>query len=286
MNLRKALGFSYLNAARAIPESITPWLPHIDYVIAIDGSYKTPLPPDFTPPPDYSTDDSYEVLQQVCGKKLVYAKYSGPQIDKRQRYLDIAGELKCDMLIVWDSDDYLHPDPKYQDWPLFNAYLKIIAHEEPDPSIHFMWAWIPDETIWAKQYNSVPSNTWQKYARIHNKPGEQQYILNHHTWTTKAKLKEIGLDTIGYEYMTHRNKKGHPHLIFADPDNVVDGVRFTTHRNHRTLEQREHGDLWALNNAREEEVGLLQFYRKKAGLELLPLHKPHYYDETGKLVFY
>jgi hypothetical protein len=283
MRPKVAVGYSFLNDEKAIPSSLDPWYPNVDHIIAIDGRYKTPAPPNSPMIPDYSTDNSEQILKDRYEDKLVYEKLCDTQINKRQRYLDIAGKLNCDILITFDSDDYLYPDPDFQDWQIFNRELEILA-QNPEPSYHYMWAWLPSDELWPKQNNAVPSNSWQSYARIHNKPGEQCYILNHYTFTTKKKLAEHGIDKIGYHYMTHR-KEPSEYILWADPYEAVEGIRFTTDRIHRTDIQLDHGNIWTWQNAREEEIGLVNCWRRYCNMEPIPLERPHYYDKNQKLIF-
>lgn len=286
MRICKAIGYNCYNSAIECPRAIKPWLPHIDYVIAIDGRHKTPLPPHLIknkPMPDYSTDNTKEVLEEICDSKLVYEKYCGTQIEKRQRYLDIAGKLDCDVLIVFDTDDYIHPE--YQDWNRFEAQLDSMVALKDGASVAYMWGYIPTEELWPKQYNAVPSETWQRYLRIHKNPGEQRYILNHYTFTTKKILETVTEQEIAKSVNDYGVTKS-PYILHPGVYRTLEGIRFTTDRIFRSENQLEFGDGWAFQEAREDDYKMINFWRIDVGLEPIPLDKPHYYDETGKLIWY
>lgn len=240
---------------------------------------------------NYSTDGTEEVLKDTCGDKLTFERYTGRQLDKRQRYFDIAGELKCDVLIVVDSDDYLHPD--YAEWAWFNVQLeKMVA--TGGTATGYMWFWIPNATIWPRQHNAVESDLWYKYVRVHTNPGEQQYVLTHWCFTTKEILdkvseKDIALyhlkDWSGAPLPSGEEAKGNPYLL--QPSYQMEGIRFTTDRVFRTPEQLEHGDGWAFQETNEDNCRIYTYWcETQPQLRVLDLSEPHYFDESGKIVWY
>ncbi len=246
--MKKALGLSCYQSAAEIPRAVKPWLPHVDYVIAPDGKYITPQSPKMKehPVPDYSTDGTEDVLREVCGDKLIYKKIMATQMDKRQYCLDVAGQLSCDYLIVFDTDDFIHPD--YQHWELFNMHLELLL-KHPDDRLFCQWVWIPGEDVWSKQHNDVQSNHWQKYVRIHKNPGSMRYALSHYTFCDKS----VTDDQI--REWRWNNKKLDPILdnpFLLHETTIVDGVRMTTDRQFRSKEMLEHGDNWAFQNIHYE----------------------------------
>jgi len=167
-------------------------------------------------------------------------------MDKRQRCLDIAGELDCDYLIVFDSDDFLHPD--WQNWKMFDNHLDLLL-KHWDDRLFYMWAWIPGEDVWSKQHNEVPSNHWHKYVRVHKDPGNMRYALSHYTFCDKS----VTDDQI--REWRWNNKKQDPILdcpLLLHENMIVDGVRLTTDRLFRSKEMLEHGDNWAFQNIHYE----------------------------------
>ena len=283
--MRKALSVNFIDAEKEFPRCITPWLPHVDYVIAIDGRFKTPLPPTLKclEWSDYSTDNSYEVLKKLCGDKLVYEKFTGTQMQKRQRCLDIAGELKCDFSITFDSDDYLLDE--WQDWQWFDKQLENVLKSSED-FVCYMWCWIPDETLWPKQHNHVKEG-WQNYMRIHKDPGNQKYAINHWTWAFKD--SPITEHEIYMYVLLHGINPAPPHFI--RPGINIDGVRFTTDRTLRTKDHLEYGDGWPYQEDCWDKLRPYNHWRSEQDQEVIrtfDIRNPDdfYFDEKGVLIWY
>lgn len=278
-----AIGYSYLNGEKEHPRALAPWLPHVDYVIAEDGRYKTPLPPKLRRKytSNYSTDHSYRVLKKMCKDKLVYEKLYDTQMNKRQRYLDIAGELGCDFLITIDTDDYLHPD--YQDWNKFHNQLESI-HKYWDEKIYYMWFWIPDESLWSKQNNEIPSNAWRQYSRIHKNPGTMKYCQTHWTWADKETTEEQ-INHWKWSNPSRDEFKDNPYFI--QTNTTLDGIRFTTDRTLRTKSDLEFGDGWTFQQVHWESFYYkLVPYLKHKGVKCIGMDLPmekFYFKPAGKM---
>lgn len=283
--MKIGLAYSYLNAEKETPRALDPWYPHVDHIIAVDGKYKTPQSPAMRahPTPDYSTDHSYHVLRKRYGKKLTHERFFGTQMEKRQRCLDIAGELGCDFMIVWDSDDYIHPD--YQDWNRFNGQLESIMKYWDDQVLK-MWAWIPDETLWSRQHNAVPSNYWMPYARVHKNPGEMRYVINHFTFTKKDVTNEQ-INEWDYAHPTEPGLQAlqNPHILQANM--ILDGIRITTDRTLRTADQLTFGDGWAWQNLHDENwVHTVLPAAHHVGLKGYKEDSEYYFNEKGERIVY
>jgi len=256
--MKTAIGYSYLNGEKEHPRALTPWLPHVDYVIAVDGRYQTPLSPEMRRRnySKYSTDNSYDVLEKLCGSKFIYDKFYTNQMEKRQRCLDIAGELECDYLITFDSDDYVHPD--YQEWKFFRKQLELEL-KFPDHRIYDMWAWIPDEKLWSRQYNEIASNTWRQYPRIHKNPSTMRYAITHWTFTDK---KVTDQEIVDFKY-SHSPETPNPYFIKSST--TIDGIRITTDRTLRVMDDLEFGNSWTFQNMNWEtyEFDTKLYYKNK-----------------------
>jgi len=227
--MKVAIGLSFFDKVKEIPRAMDPVYKHVDYVIGIDGRYKN-----YETDHDYSIDGSYELVRDRYPNSVV-EKFLGSQVQKRQRYLDIAGELKCDYLIVWDSDDFVHPE--YQDWDFFYDNLERYSKHYKDYQIFQMKAWIPEG--WRNAHNAVEFNAWRDYVRIHKDPGNQRYALECHFWWCAK-------DTTNEDLIMQR--KG-----MWKADHTIEGVRITTDsklRDNKTLDTR---DGWAWNNDCEEK---------------------------------
>ena len=283
--MKIGIGYSYLNGEKEHSRALDPWYPHVDHIIAIDGRYKTPLSPAMRlhPMPDYSTDHSYRVLRKRYGKKLTHERFVGTQMEKRQRYLDIAGDLGCDFLIVWDSDDYIHPD--YQDWTKFMKQLQVTEYW--DDELFNMWAWIPDERLWSRQHNAVPSNYWMKYVRVHKNPGQMRYVWDHWHFAKK----DVPIEEINQWDFDHTVEPGLSPLenpLILKSNMVLDGIRITTDRTLRTPSQLTFGDGWAWQNLHDENwTNLVIPTARHAGLSRYVEDKREYYfNEKGQRVIY
>jgi len=248
-----AIAFCFRNSEHEIPRALKPWIPHVDHVIAVDGLFKLPYSPkmienaakDKAARTIYSTDKSKEVLEYICGDKLFYDTIYATQTEKRQRAFDIAGKLGVDILIIWDSDDYIHPD--YQDFDKFYRKLALVTEYNTDEDLFWMNAWIPDKLKWSRQHNNVPENTWRRYTRIHYKPKNQKYVFNHFSFTDRDTRPE---DITKY-YLINGTDIENPYLKY--PHIMIDGVRLTTDRDFRTESQNEYGDSWAFQWMEEEK---------------------------------
>ena len=234
--MKRAIGYSYFNCVKEIPRGLDDVAPKFDYVICVDGryiNYEDPLGR------DYSEDGSTELLKKRYPNAIFDKVKPMFQTDKRQRYLDIAGELKCDWLMVWDSDDILYPDPKYQNWKKLFRNMDKYAERFPVYKIFKMKAWIPSVIEWQRAYNYVEENIWNPYIRLHKDPGDQRYCLYCHYWFAPR-------DATDEDIIKQKRN-----LYIAD--HTLEGVRFTTNSALRGEAQLFSRDRWAWNNDCEEK---------------------------------
>lgn len=293
--MKKGIAFSFLNAEKEIPRALDPWVERGYTIAAVDGRYKTPLPPHIAAKikSNYSTDNSEDLLKKrYPNANIIYDKLFGTQLQKRQRTFDILGEEKCDIGITWDSDDYIYQ--RYQDWDRFNKELEAMAASECETLTAYMHAWIPSDELWPKQWNGVHSNTWHKYVRVHKNPGDQAYVLNHYTFTTKEILKQVTEQEIGYWAVLYgiqhrlgveRPSINHP-LLKGNAKRILDGIRITTDRRYRAKDAKEFGENWAFQETREDDCKRINNWRNvHGGTPPIELDKPHYFDPDGRIVF-
>lgn len=253
IDLTVAIAFCFRNSEPEIPRALKPWVPIVDHIIAIDGLFKLPYSPrmidaatnDEALRTPYSTDNSKQVLKELCGDKLWYETVHVTQNEKRQLAMDVAGKLGCDILIVWDTDEYIHPD--YQDFDKFFRRIARVTYNNTDEDLYWMNAWIPDSTKWAKQYNNVPDNAWKRYTRIHFIPGDHRYVFNHYTFTNKTAKED---DIIRF-YLEHGTEVENPYLNY--PHITIDGVRIAMDRDLRNSVKNEYGMGWTWQLLYEEK---------------------------------
>jgi len=197
--------------------------------IYVDGRYAL-----FDWPDDYSTDGSMEYMQKQPATYVV--KFTGFQPDKRQKYLDLAGEFRKKFLIVIDTDEFIHKD--YYDWDKFLKQLTKVSEKYPDEQIFRMKVFLDKK--WTLAWNRVRRGYFKKYVRIHKNPGQQKYVGDcHYMWANKDYTDEM--------LITQPKKYG----VYAAP-HTIDGVRLgtdSTLRNEQFLKSR---DNWAFHNIHEE----------------------------------
>lgn len=270
-----------LNSAPEIPRVLGGFLGHVDVFICGDGRFE------FYPgKSDYSEDGWLDIAENIVktnsNAEFIGYQYAGPQIKKRQMYLDLAGKSKVDFLICIDTDDYVML--KYSDWDKFYYQLFTLSDILPD-RVFYKWVWIPNKKIWPRQGNEFPSNTWRKSARIHKDPGTMRYCLDsHYIWCDKSKTD----DQLIKWQLKHRDE---PNPWEFGPVNVIDGVRDTMDRSLRTKQQKKKGNEWAFVNHHAEESRKFYTISKASGNPPPPGFKtweewesvPHTFDKkTGQ----
>lgn len=269
MKLKLGIAFSYLNAEKEIPRSLKPWVPQVDHIIAVNGRYWTPQTPEMLKKQysRFSTDNSYKVLKEVCGDKLSHEDFYGTQMEKRQRTFDIAGELGCDFVIVWDSDDLIYGEPN---WDRFHKQIQALAEAWPEQQLFQMEAWIPKLKLWSPQHNEVRPESWVPYTRIHKNPGDMYYCLNHWSWASKKySREEIYKYVFDNPAINPLDAEQNKYLLKSRM--TIDAVKITTDRVLRTRDQLTFGDQWAFQNMHWENFHYL-----------VEAHAHHY---GGKFVF-
>jgi hypothetical protein len=281
--ITKAIAFSYIDAEKEIPRALDPWYPHVDKIIAIDGLYKTPLSPAMKRKnlPHYSQDNSDHILKTRYPDKIISEKLYGTQMEKRQKCFDIAAEEDIDIVIVWDSDEYIHPE--YQDWNMFHKQIAHCLQHHPNEIILRMYCYIPDEQTWGRQHNDYNGreNFWRTYDRIHIAPGTQRYALSHYTWapadTPDEKIQKWLFD------LSNKWSVFPECPYFLWPKGIIcDGIRIGMDRKLRTAAQLEHGNDWAWQEIHDEVFRyIMQPFWHSKGQKLIGDLGEYYYDDQG-----
>jgi hypothetical protein len=194
-----------------------------DIVIAIDGVYEGFKFKD-KPTPDYSTDGSREYLQSI--PKVQLDGYAGYQPDKRQLYVDLAADAHhCDVIIIIDADEYLHPD--YRNWKYFRKRLDeyIQAYDPNHGGLIFRMP-LYFEKQYEKAFNKVELETWVDNPRIWHRPEKLEYYNGIHYW------------------VRHRGNKTSERLASLTIP-MYEAIRLVTDTTLRSKEFLEARDNWA-----------------------------------------
>jgi len=207
---------------------------NVDVIILGDGKY-----PDFDWPTDYSTDGWIELAKETYPNVITY-KYAGEQIDKRNKYLDIAANEKCGYVLVWDTDEFVHHSknfPSQPNWNLFYERLTRLAKAFPEDYLFHMYSFVPTLAEWERAGNVMIENEYKAFVRLIKNPGEVRYAVNHYS-------------------MVKRDAKDHEWL----PSWIlVDGVRFSMNsklRNPAFLKSRH---KWAFEQQDKESLRLYHY---------------------------
>ena len=225
--MRLGVGLSFFDSANEIPRLLDPIYKHVYKIYAINGRYSN-----FISDHDYSIDDSVKILKTY--PNVVIDDFMAYQPVKRTRYLHLAGEDKCDFLMVMDADEYIHKD--YQDWDKFYKSLEKASKRHEQYQIFKMLAFM--NPAWTKAHNAVRHKRWRKYVRLHRNPGEQRYCLDTHYWFSPAIATDE--DLIKGTYPMWQAK------------HVIDGIRIDMDSLKRTPKFMEGRNNWAWNTICEE----------------------------------
>ena len=168
--MKKALGFCFFNCVNEINRSLgdindpKAICNNVDYIIGIEGRFQ-----DLDYPTNHSTDGSIEAFLKY--PNAILYKLMGTEIEKRNKYLEIAAEEKCDYAITWDSDEFLLPE--YRDWDRFHRELE--KHKED--GLLCLWGLISPD--WVKLGYRVIVPVWNMYPRIIKDPGSCEFARTH-----------------------------------------------------------------------------------------------------------
>ena len=101
-----AAGIVFFDDEKGLQRCLSSIQPYMDLMIAIDGKFKN-----FNDDHDLSIDNSRHVVESFTN--ATYHCFPNlTEIDKRNKYLEIAGSRNIDFLLVIDSDEYAVVDKK------------------------------------------------------------------------------------------------------------------------------------------------------------------------------
>ncbi|WP_134485322.1 hypothetical protein [Candidatus Nitrosocosmicus franklandus] len=113
--MRVGVGIIFFDDAKGLQRCLNSIASHVDLIIAIDGRFK-----EFEECYDVSRDGSKEVVESYSNARY-YCFPNLTEIEKRNKYLELANSYGLDFLLVLDSDEYVKID-----YPLFRSNLEAI----------------------------------------------------------------------------------------------------------------------------------------------------------------
>jgi hypothetical protein len=106
MKVTTAAGTVFFDDERGLQRCLSSIQGYVDIIIAIDGRFKQ-----FQEDHDLSEDNSRKVVESFPNA-IYYCYPNLTEIEKRNKYLEIAGNKGIDFLLVIDSDEYAIIDTK------------------------------------------------------------------------------------------------------------------------------------------------------------------------------
>src|ERR1043165_162279 len=218
-----------------------PYSPEVS--IWIDGVYTFFRFKD-RPTPKFSNDGSLEWLSGQPKTHVI--KYSGYQVDKRMQYLKAAEELGCDVIIVIDSDEYIHPD--YNDWQEFRKWLVKYIRSYDSQSLGLIF----NLMLWSDK----------DYVRAYNAMGVDQFHNNARIWHRPEKLEYYN----GVHYWFHRRNTSDPGERLGSTIHTIEyGIRLMQDSKLRNEAYLDSRDRWAASGIYHED-GLIKKYTMEHNL--------------------
>ena len=271
------VGIGYETAHEEAFRMADGWVGHVDGMIMGDGRF------DFFPDDhDFSDNGWLDAMEKRYKDKCDFIgyQYSGRQVDKRQRYFELADKAGADIVIVADTEEYV--DSKRNDFDTFYRNL-LWAIKVSGDKVFYQWVFIPSEKLWSKQGNALKSNIWTRAAKIHYKPGIQRYCMQkHYVWCRKDITDQ---ELIKWQ-LKHREQTNpyqfHPRL-------VIEGVRIRMDRTLRSKEWNKKQAEWAFMNQSAEDSREYYQIARATGTPAPPGYtwetweaKPHTFDRKTR----
>lgn len=167
--MKIGVGTVFFDDAKGLQRCLNSVTSQVDLIIAIDGRFK-----DFEEVYDISNDGSKEVIESFSNAKY-FCFPNLTEIEKRNKYLEIAHIYGLDFLIVMDSDEYASIDET-----LLRINLeKILFQKEyskigqnPTPEVYGI-------KMFDKQYEKQEITIERYNERLLYKPGSLRYSEIH-----------------------------------------------------------------------------------------------------------
>lgn len=169
--VRIAAGIVFFDDEKGLDRCLRSIQSYVDLIIAIDGKFKY-----FEDDHDFSTDNSRKVIESF--PNAVYYCYPNlTEIDKRNKYLEIAGNKEIDFLLVIDSDEYAVTDTNE-----FSKNLAKIKENKTGAPVDGKIKDTPDVygiKIFEKHFEKLDFIRERYIERIFYKPDKLRYHLIH-----------------------------------------------------------------------------------------------------------
>lgn len=169
MTMKVGAGIVFFEDARGLGRCLKSICPVVDIIIAIDGRFR-----DFEEIHDTSKDGSREVVESFQNAKY----YNFPnltEIEKRNKYLELAQEHNLDFLIVIDSDEYAVIDED-----VFKTNLQaILVQKKYDESICGSVPEVYGIKMYDEQFEKQNYIVERYNERLLYKPGKLRYHQIH-----------------------------------------------------------------------------------------------------------
>ena len=151
-------------------------------MIAVNGPYS-----DFDGiNPNFGNDGARAFLESYPNTTIIDCPPL-KQPEKRQLYLDKAGELGYKYLIIMDSAEYVFPGQ--DDWGLLLDNLRVISEQNPQDQLFFMEMYMPKG--WDRAHNNIELGRFQKWGRIVKDPGTLKYAFWCHYRLIRKEFTEM-----------------------------------------------------------------------------------------------
>jgi hypothetical protein len=145
--------------------------PHVDYIFAIDGRFS------LLEGNDFSSQETQDYVKSF--PNVIYKQFIGMEHDKRNVYVDLAREYKCDALFIHDSDEFILEDRT--DWDLFKKDMEIKFARYPRLCFFSIDVLYTPPEFYPPEYTPIPK-LWTQlektaYYKCHNMFSNSETIV-------------------------------------------------------------------------------------------------------------
>jgi hypothetical protein len=200
VTIKIAIGLVFYEDMNGLARTLLSVADHVHEIFCIDGVYnRHPLAPTAGASDGLSHDGSREICKAFSNVSLIDMPFV-TEVQKRNRYLELAKEKECDLLIILDSDEYVPTKEGCNDWERFYSQIEKVVLQKYRMCYNMFNMYLHDVGM------TDDANQWTHKPRLLFKPYQIEYWYNHHTFRKKAEYIRIN-----------------PSPVY--PVDVVDGVR-------------------------------------------------------------